>query len=151
MQKNILGILGFAILFFLTGCDSSKIKTYPVTGKVTYKGEVVAGATVSFTAKDRGEGQGVDAYARTDNNGVYKLQTQEGKPEGGTTPGEYYVLVTKLGLKPTGRKSTDSTGVVTEETVPFSEIPEKYNATKQTPLSFTVDKKKNTYDIVIED
>ena len=148
MQKNILVILGFVIIFFAIGCGD-KFKTYPVTGKVTYKGEAVAGATVSFNPKV--EGQGDAGYARTDDNGNYKLQTQLGKPEGGTTPGEYYVRVSKTDLVPTGRKTTESTGTVSEEMRPVSALPEKYGSALSTPLSFTVEKKKNTYDIVLED
>ena len=148
MQKNILVILGFAILFFAAGCGD-KFKTYPVTGKVTYKGDPVAGATISFNPKV--QGQGDDGYARTDDNGVYKLQTQLGKPEGGTTPGEYYVRVTKSESVSTGRSSTDSTGNVVEEMRPVSLLPAKYGTALTSPLSFTVEKKKNTYDIDLMD
>ena len=148
MQKNILVILGFVILFFAAGCGD-KFKTYPVTGKVTYKGEPVAGATVSFNPKV--EGQGDDGYARTDDNGNYKLQTQLGKPEGGTTPGEYYVRVSKTDLVPTGRKTTESTGTVSEEMRSVSALPEKYGSALTSPLSFIVEKKKNTYDIELTD
>jgi len=148
MQKSILVILGFVALFLATGCGD-KFKTYPVTGAVTYQGKPVAGATVSFNPKV--QGQGDDGYARTDENGNYKLQTQRGKPEGGTTPGEYYVRVSKTDMVPTGRKTVESTGSVSEEMKPVSALPDKYGSALTTPLSFTVEKKKNTYDIIIED
>jgi len=148
MQKNILVILGFVTLFLAAGCGD-KFKTYPVTGTVTYQGKPVAGATVSFNPKV--QGQGDDGYARTDENGVYKLQTQLGKPEGGTTPGEYYVRVSKSESVSTGKSNTDSTGNVVEEKRPVSVLPAKYGTALTTPLSFTVEKTKNTYDIVIED
>ena len=140
--------MGLVTLFLAAGCGD-KFKTYPVTGKVTYKGEPVAGATVSFNPKV--QGQGDDGYARTDNNGVYKLQTQLGKPEGGTTPGEYFVRVSKVESVPTGKTFVESTGTVNQETRPVSVLPDKYGSALTTPLSFTVEKKKNTYDIVIED
>ena len=148
MQKIFI-FTGLVALFLMTGCGGDKLKTYPVTGTVTYKGEIVAGATVSFNPKVPGEGD--DAYARTDNNGVYKLQTQLGKPEGGTTPGEYIVRVVKMEAVPTGRRTVDSTGEVTEETDAVSAIPQKYGSSLTTPLSFTVEKKKNVYDIEIVD
>ena len=148
MQKSILVIMGLVTLFLATGCGD-KFKTYPVTGTVTYQGKPVAGATISFNPKV--QGQGDDGYARTDQDGVYKLQTQLGKPEGGTTPGEYYVRVTKSESVSTGKGIADSTGNVVEEKRPVSMLPNKYGTALTTPLSFTVEKKKNTYDIELTD
>jgi hypothetical protein len=149
MQKKIWMIAGLMTLVLAFGCDKSTLKTYPVSGKVTYKGQPVVAASVFFNPKV--QDQGHDAYAITDGNGVYKLQTQLGKAEGGTTPGEYYVRVGKTEDRPTGKSFVDSSGVRTEETLPVQVLPAKYGDATQTPLSFTVEKKRNTYDIVIED
>ena len=147
MQKNMLIFLGFLTLFLATGCGD-KFKTYPVTGKVTYKGESVAGATVSFSPKVQGQGDG--AFAITNDDGVYKLQTRQGKPEGGTTPGEYIVMVTKVETKPTGRTNVGPGGTVIQEQKPVAVLPAECGDPTKSPFSFTVEKKSNKYDIEIK-
>ncbi|MCL2347550.1 MAG: hypothetical protein FWC50_04735 [Planctomycetaceae bacterium] len=147
MQKTMLIFLGFLTLFFTAGCGD-KFKTYQVTGKVTYKGEPVAGAIVSFSPKVQGQGDG--AFGRTDSYGVYKLQTRQGKPEGGTTPGEYIVMVSKTETVPTGRTSVGPGGAMIQEQKPVQVLPAEYGDPAKSPLSFTVEKKRNTFDIPIE-
>ena len=148
MQKSILVILSIMTLVFASGCGN-KIKTYPVTGKITYKGEPLVGASVAFSPKV--EGQGLPALGVTDSNGVYKLQTEKGRPYGGTTPGEYIVKVSKTEIVKTGRKVPGASGEPQEETRSVSSLPDKYASGSLTPLKFTVEKKANTYDITIED
>ena len=149
MQKSLLVILSLFTISLVAGCGGDKFKTYSVTGKVTYKEQPVAGATVSFGPKVNDVGDA--AFGRTDTNGVYRLQTRLGKPEGGTTPGEYVVTVSKVDIVPTGKSSVGSGGEVIQEKKPVSVLPDKYGNPNQSPLSFTVEKKKNTYNIVIED
>ena len=127
------------------GCGGPKwIKTDLVEGKVTLNGEPVADATVGFTPTT--PGGGAPAYARTDAAGTYKLQTPEGKPEAGTIPGEYVVMVSKVVPVPTGKMIKASDGKMVEVTVPKSMIPELYGKKDKTPFKVQVVPGKNRFD-----
>jgi len=65
-------------------------------------------------------------------------------------PVNIYVRVSKTDMVPTGRKITESTRTVSGKMKPVSVLPDKYGSAITTPFSFTVGKKKNIYDIVIE-
>ncbi|MGM0487832.1 MAG: hypothetical protein ACQESR_13865 [Planctomycetota bacterium] len=91
--------LAMAVLV-LSGCGDSTpvLDTEPVKGVVTLDGEPVPEATVLFRPVN--EGEGTSASGMTDADGEYKLTARpsggaKGKPEAGTTPGEYYVGVIK--------------------------------------------------------
>lgn len=87
---------GLAAVVYLSGCgsDAPKVNTVPVTGKVTYNGQPVAGATVAFipTNPDGRAAQGV-----TDEQGVYTLTTYLGPNDqpAGAEPGDYKVTIQK--------------------------------------------------------
>ena len=137
-------------LCIVAGCSDGKLKTTPVTGTIKYKGEPVSGATVSFSPTKEGAGDG--AVGRTDDKGVYKLQTAKGNVDAGTTPGEYIVMVTKSESVETGVTRTDSTGAVIPEMTSKRMLPAKY-ATPGTPLKATVTgkKKDNVFNFDLED
>src|SRR5437867_1191633 len=76
------------------GCQRGGIAgTVPVVGKITYKGQPVADATVTFI----GEGDARPAVAITDAAGVYRLKTLD---TAGAMPGKYTVLVSKIDIVP---------------------------------------------------
>ena len=141
MQKHFSFLLLTAFFVVLAGCDSG-LKTYPVSGTVTYDGQPLAGATVGFSPKNPGEIEGDGGIARTDDNGFYQLQMIQGRAGGGTTPGEYHVTVSKVENVGTGTFTTDSDGNRLEEDRPVSVIPEKYGG-PDSGLSATVEKKNN--------
>ena len=148
MQKYISISLLFILFAAVAGCGDGALKTYSVTGKVTLKGEPVVGATVSFTPKVEGQGDG--AYARTDDKGFYKLQTTQGRVDAGTTPGEYYVTISKVDMVGTGKFTTDSEGNKKEDQKPVSVIPEQYG-TAAGGLTATVEAKKgNVFNFDLE-
>ncbi len=69
----------FLVTAMVVGCGGESVKpppkTYPVTGIVTYNGEPLKGATVSFWAPNSPRaGAGV-----TDEKGEFQLQTSEGE------------------------------------------------------------------------
>ena len=132
-----------AAFFVITGCGDGKLKTYPVSGTVTYKGEPVAGATVGFSPKVSGGGDG--GYGRTDDKGVYKLQTTQGNVNAGTTPGEYFVTITKVEMVGTGVFRNDPYAGRVEEQKPVPMIPAQYSSAEG-GFSVTVEKKKNVFD-----
>ena len=136
----------FVGLFVAGGCGN-KLKTYKVTGTVKYQGQPVHNASVTFAPKV--EGQGLVAFSYTDEKGVYVLQTPEGKPGAGTTPGEYLVLITKAELVNVKQVGVDSTGNPTflQKVNPL--LPAKYSG-NESPLSATVTKGKNVFDFDLE-
>jgi len=94
--ENIVGVgLGVALLLPITGCKGGeKPATVAVTGTVTYKGDPLAGADVSFIAKQEG---GRAASGTTDSQGHFKLQTYMGGNNmiAGAIPGDYSITVRK--------------------------------------------------------
>ena len=146
MQKIVSVLLLLASIVAISGCGDGKLKTYPVSGTVTYKGEPLADATVSFSPKTTGEG--TTGFAKTDTKGFYQLQTTQGRVNAGTTPGEYYVTIIKVESVGTGRMLVDS-GVTREEEKTVSKIPEKYSST-EAGLTATVVKRKNEFNFDLE-
>jgi hypothetical protein len=123
------------------------LNTYPVSGTVTYQGSPLAGATVGFSPKSEGGGDG--GFARTDDKGFYQLQTAQGRVDGGTTPGEYYVTITKVEMTGTGKFRDDPYNGRQEEMKPVPVIPAKYSSVEG-GLSATVVKGKNVFDFPLE-
>jgi hypothetical protein len=99
MAISIRSLAVTMLLVAVSGCaPGSKLKTVPVSGKVTFKGNPVSDATVTFMPPGE-TGQAVHAAsAMTDAQGVYKLVTMETptKPLDGVPPGKYDVTVTKF-------------------------------------------------------
>lgn len=147
MQKFVSVLLLFVFVVIVSGCGDGKLKTYPVSGTVTYKGAPLADATIGFSPKVAGTGDG--GYARTDDKGFYQLQTAQGRVNAGTTPGEYYVTISKVDAVGTGVFKTDDTGFRSEVTKAVSAIPEKYGSAAG-ELSATVVKGKNVFDFDLE-
>jgi len=147
MQKLFPILLLIAFFVVATGCDDGKLKTYPVTGTITYKGEPVVGATVAFSPKVAGEGDG--GFALTDERGVYQLQTTQGRVGAGTTPGEYFVTITKVEMVGTGTFRNDPYDGRVEEQRPESMIPGIYSSAEG-GLTATVEKKRNVFDFDLE-
>jgi hypothetical protein len=139
----------FLILFvpFLIGCGNGKIRTEPVVGVVTLDGVPLDGAEVNFSPKP--SGTGLPAYAITDENGMYKLQTLNGNPGAGTLPGEYIVTISKNKFVPTGRKILEMSSMI-EEKKSVSILPEIYRNVEKTPFSVTVVRGKNHFDFDIK-
>ena len=147
MKKFVSVLFLLAFVVAVSGCDDGKLKTYPVNGTVTYKGTPLAGASIAFSPKVAGTGDG--GYARTDDKGFYQLQTAQGRVNAGTTPGEYYVTISKVDAVGTGVFKTDDTGFRSEVTKAVSAIPEKYGSA-EAGLTATVVKGKNVFDFALE-
>ncbi|MDR0611869.1 MAG: carboxypeptidase-like regulatory domain-containing protein [Planctomycetaceae bacterium] len=134
----------------LMGCSESNIiDTEAVTGTVTFNGQPLEGASVSFSPKV--SGQGTPATGITDTQGNYVLQTPLGAAQAGTSQGEYIVLIRKYTAKSTGQKLKNERGGETEMTQPVNILPEIYADPTKTPLSASVKSGKNTYDFDLKD
>jgi hypothetical protein len=144
---SIASLLGIG----LVGCGPSGPQLAQVKGKVTYRGQPLAGATVNFLPE-----QGQLATGITDSSGEYKLNSggtagavlgkckvsisKFAKTEGSTenmTP-EEYAKMTQAGKRPAA---------------PKSEIPTKYNNPQTSGLEATVtsDSSKTVFDFTLSD
>ncbi len=154
MRLNALVILSLA----LVGCGgggegaAKKQATEAVTGKVTYRGNPVEGAVVTFSPGEPTPGSRA-AFAKTDDEGNYTLTTYNSGD--GAIPGKYFVTVTKQAGA--ARKPDPSE----EEYVPPDEqaqvkalptvdmVPAKYATPTSSGLTFTVP--QENYDIQLTD
>lgn len=94
MRHNVVFILLAAM--GVAGCGKGpSLKTYPVTGTVTYNGKPLEGANVVYIGPNTDSPR---SSAVTDSEGRFSLTTYVGPQEllKGAVPGEYKVTVTKL-------------------------------------------------------
>ena len=139
-------------LLFLSGCGGSNVlKTNRVEGTVTYHGEPLANASLTFYPE--GEGS-TPAIGKTDEKGMYLLQTLQGAAQAGTTPGEYVITISKKEQIPSGRKvrGGDNYDEMVDEMISKELLPVKYTVKGTTPFKVTVEAKKtNTFNFDLED
>jgi len=152
LRLRVFVKLGIGLLILIcpvAGCSSNSTGTTPVSGRVTYKGQPVEGATISFVP----EGDGRPATSISGSGGVYHLMTLDAI---GAMPGPYTVVVRKSELP------ADSTKAVTmEEAVkinsrppplPKEWLPAKYSDAARSPLKFEVKAgQKNNFDLQLAD
>ncbi len=130
MNKTLLLTVCFA---FLIGCggrdNTNRPPVFKVKGKVTYKGQPVVGADVTFTSETANR----SAFGRTDDSGVYQLTTFSGND--GAIEGKQSVMITKsvVSAPPVPEASTESAdyippgyGPAPPAAKPKDEIPAKY-------------------------
>jgi len=139
-MKYFVSLFVVLSLSVLTGCTKSDGNVF-VTGEVTYKGELLADASVVFTAVD---GAGEDASGKTNENGTFDLTTVTGKSGSGTKPGEYKVSITKKNVEWDGVSFLPRPpGQEPVKDVKVSDfLPREYSTYSTTPLKATVTKKK---------
>jgi len=160
----ILYLVGGTIL---CGCGSGgakndkRLKTVNVSGVVTYKGQPVDGATVTFNpgvaTNPNAASDGKSAFATTDAQGRYNLGTYA--TGDGAIPGKYFVTVTKVlshERKPDPIDEKDyvppEEGEQSSPTKPAAMIPAKYAATTTSGLLFEVkDAAAQMFDIELKD
>jgi hypothetical protein len=128
--------ISLALLIAFSGCPSgNELGTVPVSGKVTYKGAAVEGATVSFL----GEGNERPATATSGAGGQYKLMTLS---YDGAMPGKYTVLVEKVETSPEAAKveSMEEAAKRGNQALPKAKrlLPAKYADASTTPLHVEV-------------
>lgn len=96
IEWSLLGL----VLLLAAGCGRTeragdRPATAPTTGTVTYQGQPLADAMVTFHPQSAGAsgGQNRGAVGKTDASGNFALTTFE--PQDGAIPGKYRVTVTK--------------------------------------------------------
>ena len=131
--------VSFLVLLPSVGCDSGGVKTYPVSGTVTFKdGEPVAGGFVQFRAVT-GEHR-VGARGLIEDDGSFELSTFE--QGDGAVEGDHQALVSPPPFQ----------GDRDEVRFPPEVIHRKYTSFSTSGLRYTVktDAGENDFDIVVE-
>ena len=126
-RRSLFGLLGLALL---VGCNSASVSgTVPVSGKVTYKGTPIEGATVTFVP----EGKGRTATATTTAGGAFSLTTVDAS---GAMPGKYKVTVDKVEYPAGGSSSMEAAARGNPaESQAKRVLPAKYAQAASTPLA----------------
>lgn len=133
-----------------SGSDSGESLGASVSGTVTYNGNPVEGAMVTFRPASEGA-QG--AFARTDAEGKYELSSSAAATSG-VVPGEYNVTVTKTEVGESNvasEEDPDYNPYATGQTKPKSVLPKKYADAKTSDLQFTVSGGENDLPIELTD
>ena len=150
MNHSCIRLFCLAAVISVLGCSGgSGIYTVPVTGKVTYKGQPVDGARVSFI----GKGSAKTATGVSGPDGTYTLMTLDAK---GAMPGSYNVVVDKTDMPAELTKETSMEEAEKQGTKPLAQpkavLPAKYSDPANTPLKFEVkDSGENSINLELTD
>ena len=145
MNKKLLALcVALAVAVLFPACGKNVLKTEPVTGTITLDGAPLANCVVYFTPN----GEGSQGVGRTDDKGVYTLQTAQGAAGAGTTPGSYKVHFTCEEI--VSPEELDAEGNTIKEEVVKSVLPAKYNSAETSGFTADVVKGKNTIDFALE-
>ena len=139
-----------AVVLLVAGCGGGGVSgTSPVKGKVTYNGQAVEGATVSFYSEADGVRPAVGVSA---SDGMYELKTLDTT---GAMPGKYTVLVSKTDIPAelTREVSMEEAAANAGKPLPQPKdlLPPKYRDAAQTPLKVEVKAGDNTIDLALVD
>lgn len=119
---------------FAVGCaKSGDTDTIPVSGKVTYHGQPVDGATVTFAST----GSGTPGAGKTSADGSYKLRVK---------PGSYAAMVVKFEVPVVSQEQ------LAAEVQSKQLLPTKYGDATNSPLKFEVKQgDTNVFDLALTD
>lgn len=141
-------------LLAVAGCgdDSGLAKRYPVSGKVTYKGESVKHGTIRFEPVNNIEGR---AASGTIEDGYYSLTTAV--QDDGALPGEYNVtiLAQETDTSQINAKAKGGAGrqddVIKATKRAKRLVPSKYELAQTSGLKKQVKPESNKFDIELTD
>jgi hypothetical protein len=133
-------VFGLAVvsIVVLSGCGAKR-ETGSVSGKVTFRGEPLANATVTFLAKD-----GTVGSAMTKEGGEYNV--------GEVAVGPVQITVHSYPPSPMVVPPTGPKGDVKAQPPKFKfvRIPDRYGQPAQSGLTHTVTRGQQTYDIALK-
>lgn len=139
--NSLLVVLSVISLAGCGGGESDQPELGQVSGTVTFKGDVLPGASVSFVPIDGRPATGV-----TDEEGVYELvyirNTQ------GCKIGQNKVMITTLDESGDSDELEGDNIVQTKDNLAQEKLPAKYNT--ETELIADVQSGKNTFDFRLE-
>jgi len=147
MFRSIACFFSLLLVVVLIGCGSGGgLKVEYVEGVITMDGEPLPETSVTFVPTS--DGPTVEtAMGMTNDRGVYKLSSMNGKPLAGAVAGEYKVLVSKIHAESLSEGLEYGTSM--GYTVPYKQthlLPNVYRNMEQTPFSATVKKGRNKID-----
>jgi len=151
MFRSIACLFSLLFVVALIGCGSGGgLRVEYVEGVLTLDGEPLSEASVTFVPTS--DGPTIEtAMGMTNDRGVYKLSSMNGKPMAGAVAGEYKVLVSKVHAE----SLTDGLeyGATMGYAVPYRQtqlLPHIYRDMQETPFSATVKKGKNKIDLELK-
>src|SRR5262245_27711243 len=129
--RLLFGCLLAVAVFALPGCGGSSQKFAPVSGRVTMKGQPLAGAAVTFMpiVPEGGAAPGPNSVAKTDENGEFTLETTTGEPGALVGPHRVHISLTVGGTSGDERRPVSASA-------PTEKIAPEFNA--NTKLTFDV-------------
>jgi len=156
---KMAGALASALaLLSVVGCgDDGLGKRYPVSGKVTYKGQPLAVGSISFYPASGAAGSEARGATGSITDGYYTLSTIGG--DDGAFAGDYVVAISarkpdmsqaKVNQEKTGG-SYRQDDVAKAYATATSPIPKKYESTQESGLKRTVVAGSNTIDFELTD
>jgi hypothetical protein len=152
-------LIYMAVIYSSPGCNrSDRLATFPVHGKVMYRGKPVTGASVAFLAP----GASRVAGGTTDESGEFQLSTFE--PNDGAIVGTHEVTVKKYQHEPPPLPQAPASGEIDpavearftvemarwQKTASFA-VPKKYTDRKTSDLRKDVKNGDNVIDIELRD
>ena len=133
-----LGLL-ISVLAF-GGCDTPE-PSGTVSGKVTYKGEPVSEAIVTFISTELGSG----AEDTLDTSGQYSIKGAQA----GIPLGKYKVTIRPPEVEDPSTSTGESPPLMVPKEMP--NVPEKYRTEQSTPLEVEVAAGNNEHNFDLED
>jgi hypothetical protein len=138
-------------LLLLAGCGSSRPQSGVVTGKITYKGQPVNGASLMLYPTKPGEGAGVTIPVDQEGNfraadvplGEYKVVVEGAREQSNIPPGP-----ANMTPEEKEKRKELMEKMKTKATIPF---PSKYTNEKTTDLTCTVNKGEQTVNLELKD
>jgi hypothetical protein len=128
-----------AVAMLIAGCSTSNNpKTYPVTGKVTYRGQPVTSGMVLLTP----EGSGHAATGNLDKDGSFRLTTFQ--KDDGAVPGKYQVAVQVFPDDGAGLPGAEFAGKKPP-------VPQKYMSPQSSGLIAEIKVGENNLDFPLKD
>jgi hypothetical protein len=138
-RREIDGWQVLAVLAAATGCTrSDNPQTYPVAGKVTYRGQPVTSGMVMLTPEESGHA----ATGSLEKDGSFKLTTFQ--KDDGAVPGRYQVAVQAFPAEGAGLPGAEFAGKAPP-------IPQKYFSPGSSGLTVEIKAGENQLDLALKD
>ncbi|MGE3820300.1 MAG: hypothetical protein AB7I30_12840 [Isosphaeraceae bacterium] len=154
LALRVTPTVAVALALFASGCgsDSGLPQRYPVSGKVTYKGEPVPKGRIDFVTSDP-EGRSASGEIT---DGYYKLTTAD--PGDGALPGKYKVTVTSVEVDTSEMEKIAQGGQFHHDKAFFKAqktaknlLPPRYKLADTSGLEAEVKEESNTHDFELVD
>lgn len=134
------------------GDDTGLPRRYPVSGKVTYKGEPVKEGLISFEPVDAAQGRAATGKIA---DGYYRLTTAV--ENDGALPGDYRVTIKSQTvdmsevLAKAGGGAGRQDDIIKAQQKAVNNVPSKYMLADTSKLTAKVEEKSNTKDFELTD